>query len=145
MWGGGSSSTYLFDRVESKSFRLINAPHLTVALFEVAPRCCFSLSLFYRYYFGRCSEELNYCVSGPKTGGAILGLLLPHMNSVWRWATRASIDMVPASFRSQVICGTLWLLLPFPPLKISLLSKVGDMDTSEASIIDKNFYSFLIF
>ena len=25
-----------------------------------------SLSLFYRYYFGRCSEELNYCVPGPK-------------------------------------------------------------------------------
>merc|ERR1712120_54002 len=28
VWGG-SSSTYLLDRVESKAFRLINAPHLT--------------------------------------------------------------------------------------------------------------------
>ena len=43
---GGSSSTYLIDRVESKSFagqRTLS--HLTVALIEVMPRCCLSLSL----------------------------------------------------------------------------------------------------
>ena len=70
MCGGGSSSTYLLDRVESKAFRLINAPHLTSQLPSLKlRRDVASLSLFYRYYFGRCSEELNYCVPGPKNWG----------------------------------------------------------------------------
>ena len=82
----------------------------------------------------------------PKTGDAILGLPLPHMNIVWRCATRASIDMVPASFLSQLICGTLYLLLPFHPLTICLLSKVRCIGTSEKLIINNIFfYSFLIF
>ena len=42
-----------------------------------------------------------------KTGVAILDLLLPRMNFVWRLATRALIDMVPASFHTQVTCGIL--------------------------------------
>ena len=67
----------------------------------------------------------------PKTGDAILGSPLPHMNFVWRRATRASIDLVPASFLTQVICGTLYLLLPFLPLTICLLSNVGCTGTSE--------------
>ena len=68
VWGG-SSSTYLLDRVESKAFRLINAP-LTSQLPPLKlRRDVASLSLFYRYYFGRCSEELNYCVPGPKNWG----------------------------------------------------------------------------
>ena len=66
----------------------------------------------------------------PNTGDAILGLPLPHMSIVWRCATRASIVMVPASFLSQVICGTLYLLLPFHPLTICLLSRVGCISTS---------------
>ena len=47
----------------------------------------------------------------PNTGDAILGVPLPRMNIAWRCAIRASIDMVPASFLSQVISGTLYLLL----------------------------------
>merc|ERR1712212_1258368 len=66
VWGG-SSSTYLLDRVESKAFRLINAPLLTSQLPSLKlRRDVASLSLFYRYYFGRCSDELYYCVPGPK-------------------------------------------------------------------------------
>merc|ERR1712212_1347309 len=70
----------------------------------------------------------------PKTGDAILGLPLPHMNFVWRCATRASIDLVPASFHTQVICGTLYLLPPFLPLTICLRSNVRCTGTSEPSI-----------
>ena len=67
---GGSSSTYLLDRVESKAFRLINAPHLTSQLPSLKlRRNVASLSIFYKYYFGRCSEELSYCVTGPKNWG----------------------------------------------------------------------------
>ena len=76
----------------------------------------------------------------PKAGDAILGLQLPHMNIVWRCATRASIDMVPASFLSQVICGILYLLLPFHPLTIYLLSKVGCTGTSEILTINNIFF-----
>merc|ERR1712002_1214306 len=69
VWGG-SSSTYILDRVESKAFRLINAPHLTSQLPSLElRRDVASLSLFYRYYFGRCSDELYYCVPGPKSWG----------------------------------------------------------------------------
>ena len=69
VWGG-SSSTYLLDRVESKAFRLINAPLLTSQLPSLKlRRDVASLSLFYRYYFGRCSDELYYCIPGPKNWG----------------------------------------------------------------------------
>merc|ERR1712212_233273 len=80
----------------------------------------------------------------PKTGDAVLGLLLPHMNIEWRCATRALIDMVSASFLSQLICGTLYLLLPFHPLTICLLSKVRCIGTSEKLITNNIFYPFLI-
>ena len=69
VWGG-SSSTYILDRVESKAFRLINSPNHTSQLPSLQlRRNVASLSLFYRYYFGRCSEELSYCVPRPKSWG----------------------------------------------------------------------------
>ena len=41
--------------------------HLTIAMIEVAPRRdAASLTMFHKYYFGCCSEELSYCVPGPK-------------------------------------------------------------------------------
>merc|ERR1712212_1047773 len=48
----------------------INAPHLTSQLPSLKLRRAVAcLSLFYRYYFGRCSEEMIYCVPGPKNWG----------------------------------------------------------------------------
>ena len=56
--------------VDSRAFRLINAPLLTSQLPSLKlRRDVASLSLFYRYYFGRCSDELYYCVPGPKNWG----------------------------------------------------------------------------
>ena len=66
IWGG-SSSTYLLDRVESKAFRLIHSPTITSTLPSLSlRRNVASLSLFYRYYFGQCSRELAECVPPPK-------------------------------------------------------------------------------
>ena len=65
IWGA-SPFTYLLDRVESKAFRLINDPVLTSTLDPLSLRhkvAC--LSLFYRYYFGHCSEELVGCMPSP--------------------------------------------------------------------------------
>ena len=58
IWGS-STYTSLLDRVESKAIRLIFDPSLTSTLDPLSLRCkVVSLSLFYRYYFGHCSEEL---------------------------------------------------------------------------------------
>ena len=61
IWGT-SPSTSLVDRVESKAIRLIGDPSLTSTL-DPLPlhRKVASLSLFYRYYFGHCSDELAAC------------------------------------------------------------------------------------
>ena len=65
VWGN-SPCTRLLDRVESKAIRLINSPHLTSNLEPLSlRRQVASLSLFYRYYFGRCSRELAGCVPPP--------------------------------------------------------------------------------
>ena len=58
--------TYLLDRVESKAIRLISDPSLTSTLDPLSLRCkVASLSLFYRYYFGHCSDELAACIPPP--------------------------------------------------------------------------------
>ena len=115
VWGG-SSSTYLLDRVESKAFRLINAPHLTSQLPSLKlRRGVASLSLFYRYYFGRCSEELNYCVPGPKNWGRYTRLAASsHEYCVEVCDPR--IDRYGSCFFP--FTGNLWNSLPpstFPP------------------------------
>ena len=56
----------LLDRVESKAIRLIGDPSLTSTLDPLSlRRKVASLSLFYRYYFGRCSDELAACIPPP--------------------------------------------------------------------------------
>ena len=65
VWGA-SSYTYLLDRVESKAIRLIGDASVTSSLDSLSlRRKVASLSLFYRYYFGRCSDELAGCIPPP--------------------------------------------------------------------------------
>ena len=67
IWGS-SPHTSLLDRVESKAIRLIGNPSLTLTLDPLALRCkVASLSLFYRYYFGHCSDEMATCIPPPMT------------------------------------------------------------------------------
>ena len=65
IWGS-SPYTSLLDRVESKAIRLIGDPSLNSTLDPLSLRCkVASLSLFYRYYFGHCSDELAACIPTP--------------------------------------------------------------------------------
>ena len=65
IWGS-SPYTSLLDRVESKAIRLIGDPSLTSILDPLSLRHkVASLSLFYRYYFGHCSDELAACIPPP--------------------------------------------------------------------------------
>ena len=58
--------TSLLDRVESKAIHLIGGPSLTLTLDPLSlRRKVASLSLFYRYYFGHCSDELAACIPAP--------------------------------------------------------------------------------
>ena len=65
IWGS-SPYTSLLDRIEPKAIRLIGDPSLTSTLDPLSlRRKVASLSLFYRYYFGHCSEELAACIPPP--------------------------------------------------------------------------------
>ena len=61
-----SPYTSLLGRGESKAVRLIGDPSLTSTLDPLSlHRKVVSLSPFYRYYFGRCSDELAACIPPP--------------------------------------------------------------------------------
>ena len=63
---GSSPYTSLLNRVESKAISLIGDPSLTLTLDPLfLHRKVASLSLFYRYYFGHCSDELATCIPPP--------------------------------------------------------------------------------
>ena len=65
IWGS-SPYTPLLDMVESKTILLIGDPSLTSTLDPLSLRSkVASLSLFYRYYFGHCSDELAACIPPP--------------------------------------------------------------------------------
>jgi hypothetical protein len=58
----------LLDRVQSKAIRFVDKPSLTDSLKSLHHRRCVSaLALFYRYYFGKCSQELASSVPLPLT------------------------------------------------------------------------------
>ena len=79
IWGGSGSSS-LLDRVESKAIRLINCPLLSNSLDPLSlRRDVGALSLFYRYYNGRCSRELASHTTPPlRRPRCIRGDLLSH-------------------------------------------------------------------
>ena len=65
IWGSSPYTSFL-DRVESKAISLIGDPSLTSTLDPLSlGRKVVSLSLFYRYYFGHCSDKLATCVPSP--------------------------------------------------------------------------------
>ena len=66
VWAGAPSCYLeLLDKLQKWIWRIVG-PSLVVSL-EPLPHCgnVASLSLFYRYYFGRCSSELTQLVPLP--------------------------------------------------------------------------------
>ena len=60
------------DAIQSRAVRLIDSPEITSSLQPLHDRRnVASLSLFYRYYNGRCSSELDRCLPPPlrRVGG----------------------------------------------------------------------------
>ena len=56
----------LLDRVQSKAIRLINNPNLTNSLQSLSyRRTVADLSIFYRCFHGRCSQEIKNIVPDP--------------------------------------------------------------------------------
>ena len=81
IWGF-SPYTSLLDRLESKAIRLIGDPSLTSTLDPLSlRRKVASLSLFYRYYFGHCSDELAACIPPPmaRPRSATSGNICPQL------------------------------------------------------------------
>ena len=65
VWGG-SPFTRLLDRVEAKAFRLIGDACLSSSLDSLSlRRRVASLTIFYRLYFGFCSNELKSIIPPP--------------------------------------------------------------------------------
>ena len=67
VWGGApKSSLHLLDRVQSKAIRLINNPNLTNSLQSLSHRRLVAdLSIFYRYFYGYCFQEVKNIIPDP--------------------------------------------------------------------------------
>ena len=109
IWGG-SGSTLLLDRVEAKAKRLINCPILSDSLDPLSlRRDVGALSLFYRYYNGRCSRELTSRIPPPlRRPRNTRGALFSHENCVNigdSRITRCGTSFFPAT-------SVLWNSLP---------------------------------
>ena len=119
IWGS-SPYTSLLDRVESKVIRLISDPSLTSTLDPLSLRHkVASLSLFYRYYFGHCSDELAACIPPP--------MARPHLPTtiVWNSPMRELIGSVMVSSPLLLTFGTLSFCCISGFLQPSFLQKAG--------------------
>ena len=83
VWAGASSCYLeLLDKLQKWICRNVS-PSLAPSLEPLAHRqSVASLSLFYRYYFGRCSSELAELVPLPHSQGSLLVILIPYHFSV---------------------------------------------------------------
>ena len=123
------------------------SPH-NCPLWSCAVMLLLSLSLFSRYYIFRCSEELNYCVPGPRSCGRNT-MLAASSQEFCVEVCNQRIDRY--GFCLFPYTGNLCNSLPptaFPPCYICLLANVGCTGTSEPLIefftIFHNFLKFFI-
>ena len=135
IWGS-SPYTSLLDRVESKAIFLISDPSLTSTLDPLSlRRKVASLSLFYRYYFGHCSDELAACIPPP--------MAWPRSTTiVWNSPIRELIGSVMVSSPLLLTFGTLSLLLYFR-LPLTFLPSKGKSITTLGTRW-QDFFSFII-
>ena len=83
VWAGAPSCYLeLLDKLQKRICRTVG-PSLAASLEPLAHRRnVASLSLFYRYYFGRCSSELAQLVPVPYSQGRLLVILIDCIISV---------------------------------------------------------------
>ena len=109
VWAGAPSCYLeLLDKLQKQICRTVG-PSLAASLEPLAHRRnVASLSLFYRYYFGRCSSELAEMVPLPYSRGSLLVILIDYMIflSPFLDVTRMSMSTVSflAQLDSRILC-----------------------------------------
>ena len=118
VWGGAASTTLaLLDRVQKKAIRFIGDLNLTDKLQSLHHRrCVASLSLFYRYYFGKCSAELASSVPLPLTFTRVTRSAT-FSNSFQVTQPRVRTDSHVSSFFPKT--AALWNKLPAPTFPLT--------------------------
>ena len=113
VWGGGASTHLaILDSIQRKAVRLVDDPSLTDSLQSLSHRRTVGgLSLFYRHYFGRCSDELALAVFLV----ALVWLLLP--TPLWFLFSVAQLPRIRLLFfvvlpLFGIICLLMCFLLP---------------------------------
>ena len=148
--GFPSLYTSLLDRVESKAIHSTGNPSFTTTLDPLSlHRKMASLSLFYHYYFGHCSDELVAYIPSP----------MAQPRSTWQatfahsYCVQELIGSVMASSLLLLNFGTISLLLYFQFPSTFLPSKGWSITTLGTrwhdfsllpflDILQKLFYSF---
>ena len=142
IWGS-SPYTSLLDRIESKAIRLIGDPSLTSTLDPLSlRRKVASLSLFYRYYFGHCSDELATCIPPPMARPRSTRQATFAHNSHWNSPMRELIGSVMVSSLLLPTFGTLSLPLYFRLPSTFLPSKGRSITTLGARWHDFYFLGY---
>ena len=110
IWAGAPSCYLeLQDKLQKRICRTVG-PSLTASLEPLAHRRnVASLSLFYRYYFGRCSSELAQLVPLLFLVGVLLVILIDSMIFLSPFLDVTRMSMSTVSFLAQLGCGILCL------------------------------------
>ena len=110
------------------------------------PYRCAAMLLLSLYFTGTISagarRSLAIVFRARNIGVAVQGQRPLRTIIVSRRSLRASVVVVPAFFHPQLSCGTLYLLLFFPPLTICLPLNVGSTGTWGPFNF---FYNFVLF
>ena len=110
VWAGAPSCYLdLLDKLQKRICRIVG-PSLAASLEPLAHRRnVASLSLFYRYYFGRCSSELAQLVPLPFLEGGLLVILIDCMIFLSPFLDVTRVSMSTVSFLAQLNSGILCL------------------------------------
>ena len=109
VWAG-VPSVYLelLDKLQKQTWRTVG-PSLAASL-EPLTHCqnVASISLFYRYYFGRCSSEQAHLVPFPFSRGCLLIILIDCMIFLSPFLDATRMSMSTVSFLTQLDPGILF-------------------------------------
>ena len=110
VWAGARSCYLeLLDKLQKRICRTVG-PLLAASLEHLAHRQnVASLSLFYRYYFGRCSSELAQLVPLPYSRGRSTFILIDCMIFLSPFLDVTRMSMLTVSFLAQLDSGILCL------------------------------------